>query len=66
MVPHYAKVFANVAPSAPENCSDHIMGLLRLFATAANEILKCHTFDCSYVASGLLDRISPVQAVNGA
>jgi len=66
MVPHDAKVFANVAPSAPENCSNQMIGLLRLLATAAHEILKCHIFDCCYVASGPPDRIPPVQAVNGA
>jgi len=66
MVPHDAKVFANVAQSAPDNCSDQNMGLLRLLATAAHEILMCRTVDCCYVACGLPDRISPVQAVNGA
>ena len=66
MVPHDAKVFANVAPSAPENCSDQIMGLLCLLAAAAHEILKSHTADCGYVACGLPDRISPGQTINGA
>jgi hypothetical protein len=51
MVPHDAKVFANVAPSAPENCSDQMKGLLRLLATAAHDILKCHAFDCCYVVA---------------
>jgi hypothetical protein len=51
MVPHDAKVFANVAQSAPENCSDQMKGLLRLLATAAHDILKCHAFDCCYVVA---------------
>src|SRR5579871_6257181 len=66
MVPHDAKVFLNVDPSAPENCFDQNMALVRLLATPGHELIECRAADCSSVARKLPDRISPALSVDGA